>query len=161
VRSRTIWVYAEFIVFTFGGPGGFQYQFGGPGVQRRRPAAAAPADNTPTSPLVALLPLLLFFLFAAVTVIPNLIFGPAPVDPSYSFEASKDYDLARTTWHWGIPYWVNTPEWEKSHVYESIPEARRTQKDAAMFSTTVRQFERSVETTYSNRLHNEVCPFRV
>ncbi|RSH95419.1 hypothetical protein EHS25_000509 [Saitozyma podzolica] len=137
-------------VFTFGGPGGFQAQFGGP---RRRAAAAGGGENA--SPIVALLPIILLFAFALLSVIPSLFTTPPPPDPSYSWDSSSRFDLARNTWHRGVPYHVNKAEWEGSHLWESVPEARRGQKDAAMYSNKVRSFERGVETNYIQKLRNE------
>jgi DnaJ family protein B protein 12 len=81
---------------------------------------------------------------------------PPPPDPSYSWDSSSRFDLARNTWHRGVPYHVNKAEWEGSHLWESVPEARKGQKDAAMYSNKVRSFERGVETNYIQKLRNEV-----
>ena len=139
-------------VFTFGGPGGFRTQYGGP--QRRRPGQGQ--ADPPNSPMIALLPLFILFAFALLSFLPALFSTPAPPDPRYAFEGSSQFDAARNTWHRGIPYWVNRGEWEKSALWESVPEGRRGQVDAAMYSSKVRAFERTVESHYVQNLRNEV-----
>jgi DnaJ family protein B protein 12 len=81
---------------------------------------------------------------------------PPPPDPSYSWASSDRFDLGRNTWHRGVPYYVNKAEWEGSKLWESVPEARKAQVDAAMYSNKVRAFERGVENTYIQKLKNEV-----
>lgn len=141
------------VVFTFGGPGGFQAQYGGP---RRRQRPAAAADDTPSSPLVALLPILILFAFAMLSLLPSLFSGPHIPDPSYAFERTSEHGVGRTTWHWNVPYWVNKAEWEASGVWTSVPEQQRGQGGEAMYSSKVRQFERGVENNYVHKLRNEV-----
>lgn len=51
---------------------------------------------------------------------------------------------------------MNRAEWDKSHLWESVPEGRRAQADAALYSSKVRSFERGVENTYIQRLRNDV-----
>ncbi len=135
-------------MFTFGGGNGFQTQY-------RRPRAEAQPD-TPASPLMALLPLVVLFVFVLVSVLPSLLSGPITPDPDFTWEPTKKYETARNTWHWGVPYHVNRADWEGSSLWESVPEERRHQTDAAMFSSKVRAFERSVESHYVRKLQSEV-----
>ena len=135
-------------VFTFGGPGGFRT------FQNRRPGQQA-QNAEPSSPFVALLPLLILFLFALVSILPS-IFSNVHPDPTYAFTPSTQYDQHRTTWNWNVDYYVNKDEWEGSRIWQSVPESRRANKDAAMYSSKVRSFERGVENVYVNSLRNEV-----
>ncbi|EIW66930.1 hypothetical protein TREMEDRAFT_69910 [Tremella mesenterica DSM 1558] len=153
-------------VFTFGGPGIFQAQFGGGGGggpmnQRYRQRNQTNENTGPTSPLMALLPLIILFLFGLISIIPSLFSGPNVPDPKYNFEPSDNFDLGRTTWNWGVPYWVNGEEWEGSKLWQSVPETRRDKKDAAMYSSKVRVFERGVESVYAGRLRNECETFSI
>ncbi|ORX38941.1 hypothetical protein BD324DRAFT_617944 [Kockovaella imperatae] len=135
-------------VFTFGGPGGFTTHYGG---RARRRTAEAPEES---HPMMALIPILLLVFFAIVSILPNIT-GDHDNTPSYSFEPDQNHHLGRQTFFRGVPYWVNQKEWEGSKVWESVPEARREDKNAALFSTKVKLFERGVENVYINRLHNE------
>ena len=135
------------VVFTFGGPAGFQAQY-------RRPRTNAQPE-TPASPFVALLPLFILVLFALISVLPTLISGPGIPDPEFAYQRSTKLDSQRNTWQRGVPYWVNRNEWENSPIWQSVPEERRHQSDASMYSQKVRVFERNVETTYIHNLQNE------
>lgn len=137
-------------VFTFGGPGGFQARYGG-APRRRGPAMA----DEPTSPLMALLPMILLFAFAILTLLPNILSGGGSQDPRYSFEKTEDLSTQRSTWQRGINYWVNQPEWEASHIWQHVPETKRDE-NAASYSHKVRSFERGIENVYIRRLQNEV-----
>lgn len=139
------------LVFSFGGPGGFQ-TFGQP---RRRTHGQAGVRQAETSPIIALLPVLVLCAFALLSQLPSLFSLSSP-DPSYSFEPSTQFAQARTTWNWAVPYYVNTKEWEGSDLWKSVPETRRGEEKAAMYSQKVRGFERSVESVYAGRLRNEV-----
>ncbi|WVQ81601.1 hypothetical protein IAT38_003725 [Cryptococcus sp. DSM 104549] len=141
-------------VFTFGGPGGFQAHYGGP----RRPRAANAAANAETSPLLALVPMLLVFLFALLSIVPA-IFSTSTPDPAYSFEPSTRLNTGRETFNWKVPYFVNGREWEGSDVWKSVPETRRGGGGEAMYSSKVRSFEKSVETHYVRKLQNECGHF--
>ena len=136
-------------VFTFGGGNGFQTQY------RRRPPTTDQAD-TPASPLVALLPILILFFFAMISILPSLLSGPLNSDPEYGFERSTKLDTGRKTWNWGVQYYVDRGQWEGSSIWQSVPEERRHQTDAAAFSSKVRSFERSIESNYVRKLQNEV-----
>lgn len=41
-------------------------------------------------------------------------------------------------------------------MWKSVPEARKGEQKAAMYSSKVRGFERGVESVYAGRLRNEV-----
>ena len=137
-------------VFTFGGPNGFQAQY------RRPRAQNTNQPETPTSPFVALLPILILFAFALISIVPSILSGTTVPDPEFAWEPSTRLDTGRNTWHWGVPYFVNRPEWEGSSIWQSVPEARRPQRDAAKYSQKVRSFERGVENHYARKLQNEV-----
>ena len=138
-------------MFTFGGPGGFQARYAGP--RPRRPAQQT--DGT-GSPLLALLPMILLFAFALISIIPTLFSTPSDPDPGYTFEPTTDFNVPRDTWQKGVGYYVNQPQFDQSAVWQSVPDSRREQKNAAAFSQKMRQFERGVEAVYVQKLHNEV-----
>lgn len=147
-------------VFSFGGPGGFQAQFGGP---RRHPHQRPGQPRTAqgdSSPLVALLPIIILFLFAFISMLPSLFSTPADPEPGYTFQPMGKYDLGRKTWQRGVEYFVNKPEWENSAIWQSVPEERRQEAglsgSVAKYSGKVRVFEMTVENYYINRLRNEV-----
>jgi DnaJ family protein B protein 12 len=104
---------------------------------------------------MALLPMIILFAFALITLLPSLFSGTADPDPKWSFERSDELSMQRNTWQRGIPYWVNQPEWESSAIWQHVPENRRGE-GAASYSSKVRQFERGVENVYIRRLQNEV-----
>jgi DnaJ family protein B protein 12 len=105
---------------------------------------------------MALLPMLILFAFALITFLPSLFGSMSDPDPRFAFEQKGDLDTARSTWQRGVPYFVNAPEFEKSAVWQHVPEARRGDVNAASSSHKLRQFERGVEGAYIRRLQNEV-----
>ncbi|OCF44945.1 endoplasmic reticulum protein [Kwoniella heveanensis CBS 569] len=141
-------------VFTFGGPGGFQAHYGG---RPRRPAPRQAAGDAQASPLTALLPIIILFAFAMISIIPSLFAATRAPDPTYTFEPSrfKDKDLRRETSNWHVPYHVNRDEWEKSEIWTSVPEGRRGKGKEGLYSTKLRTFERGVENNYARRLQND------
>ena len=98
----------------------------------------------------------ILFAFALISIIPSLFSSPGEPDPKYSFSPSGDYNVPRSTWARGISYYINQPEWEQSAVWQTVPENRRADKSAAMFSPKMKQFERTVEGVYIRHLQNEV-----
>ncbi|WVR09205.1 hypothetical protein IAU60_006267 [Kwoniella sp. DSM 27419] len=138
-------------VFTFGGPGGFQAQYGG----RRRPAPRQAAGDAQASPFVALLPIIILFLFAFISIIPSLFTATQAPDPAYSFEASQGRTTSRETSNWNVPYYVNGKEWESSELWTSVPDNRRGKGKEGLYSTRLRTFERGVENHYARKLQNE------
>lgn len=144
----------DLAVFTFGGPGGFHFQTARP---RRRPGQAGAAGDGETSPITALLPLIILAAFALISFLPTLFFDNTP-DPQYSFLSSQKFDASRNTWQRGIQYYVNRDEFEKSKIWQSVPEEKRNRPDAAMYSPTLRGFERGIENYYINDLRSQVSP---
>lgn len=143
-------------MYTFGGRGGQQ-------INARRPRAAAggmAADET-SSPFLALLPVALLLFFVLFSVLPGLFSADMVPDPEYRFKPSTQFDAARTTWQRNVPYHVNSAEWEKSNIWQSVPENRRDRLDAAMFSSKLRGFERGVEETHIRALQSECHTFNV
>ncbi|WWC64215.1 uncharacterized protein I303_106823 [Kwoniella dejecticola CBS 10117] len=139
-------------VFTFGGPGGFQAHYGG---RPRRPTQGhGQQAGEASSPVVALLPIIILFLFAMVSIIPSLFSNQQP-DPSYGFEKSVKLNLNRETSNWKVPYWVNNQEWQNSDIYQSVPDNRKGKANEGIYSTKLRGFERGVENVYARRLQNE------
>lgn len=51
---------------------------------------------------------------------------------------------------------MDKDEWDKHSLWQSVPDDRKGGKDAAMWSTKMRSFERSLENTYIRRLENDV-----
>ncbi|WVW79090.1 hypothetical protein I302_101054 [Kwoniella bestiolae CBS 10118] len=141
-------------VFTFGGPGGFQAHYGG---RPRRPQPRGPgaAAGTESSPLVALLPIIILFAFALISIIPSLFSGNSQPDPSYGFEKSVKLNLNRETSNWKVPYYVNNQEWENSEIFKSVPDNRKGKGNEGLYSPKLRGFERGVENVYARRLQNE------
>ncbi|WVQ64148.1 uncharacterized protein L199_002309 [Kwoniella botswanensis] len=142
-------------VFTFGGPGGFQAHYGG---RPRRPQPRGPATAggaNESSPLVALLPIIILFAFALLSIIPSIFTGSSQPDPAYGFEPSTRLNVNRETSNWKVPYYVNGQEWEKSEIYSSIPDSRKGKTNEGLYSSKLRGFERGVENVYARRLQNE------
>lgn len=139
-------------MFTFGGPGGFQARYGGGAPRRRGPQT----PDEGASPLMALLPVLLLFAFALLSIIPSL-FGATPdPDPRYGFEPTTELSAGRETFSRGIPYFVSPKEWEGSAIWQQVPETKRSDVRAGLYSPKLRQFERGVEQVYVRKLQNEV-----
>ncbi|WRT68872.1 uncharacterized protein IL334_005853 [Kwoniella shivajii] len=140
-------------VFTFGGPGGFQAQYNRP----RRPTTRAGGgdNNNEASPIVALLPIIILFLFAFISIIPSLFQSQQIPDPQYSFEPSTKLDLTRETNNWHVKYHLNSKEWENSEIYKSIPDNRKNKLNENLYSSKLRGFERGIENVYARRLQNE------
>lgn len=145
-------------VYTFGGRGGR----GGPQFAGRRAREqAAGGAQEPQSPFLALLPVLLLFMFLLFSVLPGIFSGDLAPDPEYRFAPSSHYDMSRTTWQRSVPYHVNKAEWESSNLWQSVPETRRDRLDAAMFSSKLRGFERDVEETHIRQLQADCHNFNV
>lgn len=106
--------------------------------------------------MMALLPMFILFAFALISIIPSLFSSAGDPDPKYSFTPSGDLNVPRSTWQRGISYYVNQPEWEQSAIWQTVPENKRGDTNAAMFSPKVRSFERNVEGVYIRALQNEV-----
>ena len=138
-------------VFTFGGPGGFQAQFGGP---RRR--QAGPPRQAQDSPLAALLPLFLLLVFALISILPSLLSGSEDPTPQWGFERTNELNLHRNTWMRNIDYYVNQDQWQQSALYESVPVAHRDEASVGRYSGKVKIFERTIENSYIRNLQNEV-----
>lgn len=137
-------------VFTFGN-GGFRTTYAG-GVPRR-PRAGEGAE---AHPLVALLPIIILFAFALISLLPSLLSGSMEADPGYTFESLGKYSTPRSTWQRGVKYFVDQPEWEGSSIWKSVPEEKQGAKDVGMYSSKVRVYETGIENDYINRLRNEV-----
>lgn len=136
-------------MFTFGGGNGFRAT-GGP----RRPRQAEGAD---ANPIVALLPIIILFAFALISLLPSLLSGSMEPDPGYTFEPMGKYSMDRSTWQRGVKYYVDKPEWEASTIWQSVPEEKKGKKDMAMYSQKIRVYETGIENDYINRLRQEVC----
>ena len=135
-------------MYTFGG--------GGPQYNARRARNAAGAAQEPQHPLFALLPVALLAFFVLFSLIPTLFSGEHHPDPEFRFKPSTHFDTARTTWQRSVPYHVNKAEFEKSQVWQSVPENYRDRMDAAMFSSKLRGFERGIEEVHIRQLQAEV-----
>ncbi|KAL7421445.1 Chaperone protein dnaJ [Cryptotrichosporon argae] len=131
------------------------YTFGGP--PRRRPGGAAPE---PSTGLAAFLPIVLIVVFALISVLPSLFAGTRAPDPEVAFAPAGKHTAARNTWQRGVEYFVDPAEWAASDVWQSVPEERRAQPDAAMFSLRLRRFESAIENSYIHRLDNECQHFQ-
>ncbi|WWC91402.1 uncharacterized protein L201_006346 [Kwoniella dendrophila CBS 6074] len=140
-------------VFTFGGPGGFQAHYGGR--PARRPTTQGVQQGGEASPLVSLLPIIILFLFALISIIPSLFTSGGIPDPTYGFEKSTKLNMGRETSNWKIPYYVNLQEFENSQIFKNIPENRKNKPNEALYSTKLRSFERGIENTYARRLQND------
>lgn len=139
---------ADSPVFTFGNQG-----FGQPRRRQAHPAAAGTGQES--TGLIALLPVIILCVFALLSQLPSMFNFTTP-DPQYSFEATPQYSQGRSTWNWNVPYYVNEAEWTNSEIWKTVPDARKEDEKAAMYSSKVRGFERSVESVYAGRLRSEV-----
>ncbi|BEJ13726.1 hypothetical protein CspHIS471_0309000 [Cutaneotrichosporon sp. HIS471] len=134
------------------------YTFGGP---RRRPGQFANArgeDMTPSSPLMAFLPVFLLVAFVLFSLLPSL-FGDTTPDPGFTFRPTNRFSEARHTTPRNVNYYVNPTEWESSAVWKSVPEQYRQRKDAAQFSSKLKHFEFDVEQTQIQHLQAECRAF--
>ncbi|CAK9786787.1 DnaJ-domain-containing protein [Cutaneotrichosporon oleaginosum] len=144
----------------FGGPfgGARVYTFGGP---RRRPTQfqhARGEDMTPSSPFMAFLPVLLLAAFVLFSLLPTF-FGDNTPDPAYTFRPTNRFSQVRHTLPRNVGYYVNPTEWEGSAVWQSVPEQYRARKDAAQFSSRLKNFEFGVEQTQIQHLQAECRAF--
>jgi len=105
---------------------------------------------------MALLPVLLLFGFALLSIIPSLFGATSAPDPRYAFEPTSELSIGRETFSRGIPYFVSPKEWESSAIWQQVPETKRSDVRAGLFSPKLRQFERGVEQVYVRKLQNEV-----
>lgn len=138
------------------------YTFGGP---RRRPGQfgharqAGGEDLGASSPLMALLPVLLLAAFVIFSLLPTM-FGDTTPDPGYTFRPTNRFSQERHTGPRNVGYYVNPTEWEGSGVWQSVPEQYRARKDAAQFSGRLKNFEFGVEQTQIQHLQAEVSEQR-
>lgn len=146
-------------VYTFGGGGPTYMRRGRAGNAYARPGHGAGGHGEEQSPLLALLPIGLLFLFILFSVIPSMFAGPYQPDPSYSFSPSAQFDTPRTTWQRAVPYHVNGAEFAASDVFNSVPEHKRGERNSGLFSSKMRAFERGVEETHIRRLQAECQNF--
>lgn len=131
------------------------YTFGGP--QRRGPQRHQASGQTEQqSPFLALLPVALLIFFVLFSLIPTLFSGDQSPDPEFRFKSSPHFNTPRTTWQRGVGYHVNKPEFEKSGIWQSVPENYRDRLDAAMFSSRLRGYERGIEEVHIRQLQAEV-----
>lgn len=139
----------------FGGPRVYTFGGGGhPFVNARRARQQAAGGDTNTSPFAALLPIILLAFFIIFSIIPTLLSDQTPA-PGFNFAPTNRYTDERATWSRHVKYYVNQPEFEASAVWQSVPEQHRKRKDAAMFSSKLRGFERGVEETHIRQLQQD------
>lgn len=163
-RPSTVLIWTLHTVFqtSFGG-NGFQ-GFGGGGAQHRARAAAARArqnaggnnnggGNGQTSPLTTILPLILLFTFFILSQLPSLL---SEQDPNYSWSPQGKYTTPRNTYDYNTEYFVSKADWDKSKIYQSIPEERRGDRRAGKYSDKLRRYERSIDQSYTSLLQNQV-----
>jgi DnaJ family protein B protein 12 len=136
------------------------YTFGGNQFNAGRRARTAAGGTEPQSPFLALLPVALLIFFVLFSLIPTIFSGDHVPDPEFRFKPSTYFDTPRTTWQRNVPYHVNTAEWDKSQVWQSVPENYRQRLDAAMFSSKLRRFERGIEEVHIRQLQAEVSSER-
>ncbi|KAJ9109855.1 hypothetical protein QFC19_001834 [Naganishia cerealis] len=74
----------------------------------------------------------------------------------FRYSPSPPYTSERVTSGLGIPYFVDKAEWERSPIYESIPENLRGEPKAGRQSSKLRQFENGVEQYYVRTLQTQV-----
>lgn len=144
------------VVFTFGGGNGFRTTYAGGVPRRPRQGEAGAAD---AHPLVALLPIIILFVFALISLLPSLLSATMEPDPGYTFEPMGKYSMSRSTWQRNVQYYVDKPEWEGSAIWKSVPEEQQGRKDIGKYSSKVRVYETGIENDYINRLRNEVRPY--
>jgi DnaJ family protein B protein 12 len=108
-----------------------------------------------------LLPIIILFVFALISLLPSILSGSLETDPGYTFEPLGKYSMDRSTWQRGVNYYVDKTEWEESALWKSVPEEKKGQKDMAMYSHKYRVFETGIENDYINRLRHEVSPLYI
>jgi DnaJ family protein B protein 12 len=136
---------------SFGGPGVRTFSFGGPQMARRQGQAhGQPAQNTPA--WVQLLPLLLLFAFTLLTQLPSLFTTPPPPDPSFTYDPTAVHTMHRQTTNLKADYFVNPPEFRRSHLYSDLLESNPAQSSTlwAKFESEARLKDVSIPRSLSN-----------
>jgi hypothetical protein len=106
---------------------------------------------------MAFLPVILLAAFVLFSLLPTM-FGDNTPDPGYTFRPTNRFSQERHTLPRNVNYYVNPTEWEGSAVWQSVPEQYRQRKDAAQFSSRLKNFEFGVEQTQISHLQAEVSP---
>ncbi|KZP01454.1 DnaJ-domain-containing protein [Calocera viscosa TUFC12733] len=150
----------QFASTGFGPGSGFTFHFGGPGgVQfnsaRGRPRGQQAAPNDTGSMFKQLLPLLIVILFSLLTSLPSLLGSFQTPDPSFSFQPTQYFDQERYTLSRNVPYYVNTRQFTKHPIWDSIPVDRRQEVRAGKASSKLKTFEGHVESSYASVLQNQ------
>ncbi|KAM0277582.1 hypothetical protein ACHAQH_005701 [Verticillium albo-atrum] len=137
--------------FNFGGGPGFRvHQFGG-GRPRRRPREGQQGQaEGGLSPLLGMLPLLLFFVFP---ILSGLFSGDSARSstPQMHFDTpSPPYTMQRETWNSKVPYFVNPVD------VESFSKNKLSQLDRSAEATLVRtlQFQCENEMNHKRRMYD-------
>lgn len=147
---------------SFGGGPAFA-TFGGPGARARQRAGARPnaQPQRPPPAWVQLLPLVILIGFGLLSFLPSLLGLVSTPDPDFSFSPRTPFTSMRNTAGLDVPYYVNNDAWVKHPIYSSIPEDKRTETKAGMWSPDLRQFEKGVEQRYVQLLNEQVSFLRV
>jgi DnaJ family protein B protein 12 len=107
---------------------------------------------------MAFLPVILLAAFVLFSLLPTM-FGDNTPDPGYTFRPTNRFSQERHTLPRNVNYYVNPTEWEGSAVWQSVPEQYRQRKDAAQFSSRLKNFEFGVEQTQISHLQAECRAF--
>ena len=110
--------------------------------------------STSRSLFVWLLPLLVLFAFSLLSALPNLFAPPSVADPRFSFEASTQFNLKRTTQTLGVQYHVNSAEFSRHPIAAEI--ARSGQSNGPQSMTALQHFEENVDQAFTQETY-EMC----
>ena len=123
--------------------------------QRTQPQEKQQEPAAPPSLLVWLLcPLFILIGFLLPFALLKLSAMPYVADPSFSFEASMQFDLRRTTQRLGVQYHVNSAEFSRHPIAAEIAWSERS--DGPQSMPALRRFEENVVQAFT-RETSEMC----
>jgi hypothetical protein len=131
------------------GPGGFRTaRMGGQGGARREGA-----QETQSSMLVQLLPLIILIGFSLLNALPTLLSGPSYPDPIYTFAPTSSYGAERSTPKLGVKYYVNEAQLN-SHPIIGVELSQAASRQGTKSGKAMRQFEEAVEQKYTSQVRS-------
>lgn len=102
------------------------------------------------STLISLAPLLIFFFFSLITLIPDL-FTTKP--PNFSFVRTSSLSHERVTANLKVPYFVQPDEFHAHKIWEGVAATER--RNPSSTTKQVKLFEHDVERSFLGMLRNQ------